>query len=469
MENGTLKSARPNGTVKSARPGQNREFMAKNHSLAPPQVLVLGFLTVILIGAALLSLPQATAGGERQPLIDALFTAASAVCVTGLVVHDTGDYFSLFGQVVILLLIQIGGLGYMTMATFLLLLVGKAITLRERLIMQESMPQFSLGGVVQFTKYVLRVTLIVEGIGAMILSLRWMRDYPVVKAIYLGIFHTISAFCNAGFSLFSNNLAGFRGDIAICVTIMLLIIIGGLGYVVLSDLYYFRYRKFPQLSIHTKMVLSITLALIILGAAALFLLEYKNSSTLARLPSKEKIIASLFQAVTPRTAGFNVIDVGGMMQGSLFLTIILMFIGASPGGTGGGIKTTTLGVMMGSVWATLKGRRDVTLLKHRIPGELINKSFVVGFLSMLLIVIVTTLISIKESYSFIQVLFETVSAFGTVGLSTGITGGLSSLGKALLIVTMFVGRLGPLTIGVAMVREGEDLRFRYPEQRVLVG
>jgi len=443
--------------------------MAKNKSLSPPQVVVLGFLSVIFVGTILLSLPQATANGERQRLVDALFTATSAVCVTGLVVHDTGDYFSLFGQIVILLLIQIGGLGYMTMATFMLLLVGKTITLRERLIMQESMPQFSLGGVVQFTKYVLKVTLIVEGIGATLLSLRWMGDYPVVKAIYLGIFHTVSAFCNAGFSLFSDNLAGFRGDTAICLTVMLLIIIGGLGYVVLSDLYYFRYRKFPQLSIHTKMVLSITLALIILGAATLFLLESKNPSTLAGLPSKEKIMASLFQAVTPRTAGFNVIDVGGMMQGSLFFTIILMFIGASPGGTGGGIKTTTFGVMMGSVWATLKGRRDVTLLKHRIPGELINKSFVVGFLSILLIVIMTVLIASKESYSFIQVFFETMSAFGTVGLSTGITGGLSSLAKVLLIITMFVGRLGPLTIGVAMVREVEPLRFRYPEERVLVG
>jgi len=443
--------------------------MAKNKSLSPPQVVVLGFLSVIFVGTILLSLPQTTANGERQRLVDALFTATSAVCVTGLVVHDTGDYFSLLGQIVILILIQIGGLGYMTMATFLLLLVGKTITLRERLIMQESMPQFSLGGVVQFIKYVLRVTLIVEGIGATLLSLCWIGDYPVVKAIYLGIFHTVSAFCNAGFSLFSDNLAGFRGDMAICLTVMFLIIIGGLGYVVLSDLYYFRYRKFPQLSIHTKMVLSITLALIVLGAATLFLLESKNPSTLAGLPSKEKIMASLFQAVTPRTAGFNVIDVGGMMQGSLFFTIILMFIGASPGGTGGGIKTTTFGVMLATVWATLKGRRDVTLLKHRIPGEVINKSFVVGLLSILLIVIMTVLIASKESYSFIQVLFETVSAFGTVGLSTGITGGLSSLAKVLLIITMFVGRLGPLTIGVAMVREVEPLRFRYPEQRVLVG
>jgi len=443
--------------------------MAKQQSLSPSQVLILGFLIVILIGTVLLSLPQATANGERQRLVDAIFTATSALCVTGLVVHDTGDYFSLFGQIVILLLIQLGGLGYMTMATFMLLLIGKTITLRERLIMQESMPQFSLGGVVQFTKYVLKVTLIVEVIGAAILSLRWIGKYPVLKAIYLGIFHAISAFCNAGFGLFSDSLAGFRGDTVICVTIMFLIIVGGLGYVVLSDLYYLRYRKFPQLSVHTKMVLSSTLALIILGAGALFLLESKNPSTFAGLPGKEKIIASLFQAVTPRTTGFSVIDVGAMMQGSLFLTIILMFIGASPGGTGGGIKTTTFGVMMATVWAALKGRRDVSLFKHRIPWDVINKSFVVGFLSICLIAIISMLISIKESYSFIQVFFETVSAFGTVGLSTGITGGLSSLAKGLLVVTMFVGRLGPLTVGVAIVREMEALRFRYPEERVLVG
>ena len=317
-------------------------FMFKQRSLSPSQVLVLGFLIVILLGTVLLSFPQATSTGERQRLIDALFTATSALCVTGLVVHDTGDYFSLFGQVVILLLIQIGGLGYMTMATFMLLLIGKTISLRERLIMQQSISQFSLGGVVQFTKYVLKVTIIVEGIGATILSLRWMGKYPVLKAIYLGIFHSISAFCNAGFGLFSDSLAGFRGDMIICPTVMLLIIVGGLGYVVLSDLYYLRYRKFPQLSIHTKMVLSITSILIALGAVALFLLEYRNPSTLAGLPSKEKIMASLFQAVTPRTTGFSVVDVGGMMQGSLFLTIILMFIGASPGGTGGGLRPLPL-------------------------------------------------------------------------------------------------------------------------------
>jgi len=449
--------------------GQNGEFMAKKQSLSPPQVVVLGFLVVILVGTILLSLPQTTANGERQRLVDALFTATSAVCVTGLVVHDTGTYFSLFGQIVILLLIQIGGLGYMTMATFLLLLIGKTITLKERLIMQESMPQFSLGGVVQFTKYVLKVTLILEVIGATILSLRWMGDYSVPKAIYLGIFHAVSAFCNAGFALFSDSFGGFRGDMVICLTVLFLVIVGGLGYVVVSDLYYFRHRKFPQLSIHTKMVLSITLTLIVLGGVAFYLLESKNPSTLARLPGKEKVMASLFQAVTPRTAGFSVVDVGGMMRGSLFITIILMFIGASPGGTGGGIKTTTFGVMLVTVWATLKGRRDVTLFKHRIPGEVISKSFVVGFLSIFFIVIITLFITSSESYDFIRVFFETMSAFGTVGLSTGITSGLSSLGKILLILTMFVGRLGPLTIGVAMMREVEDLRFRYPERKVLVG
>ena len=443
--------------------------MAKNQSLSAPQIVVLGFLTVILLGTVLLSLPQATASGNRQPLVDALFTATSAVCVTGLIVHDTGDYFSLFGQIIILLLIQIGGLGYMTMATFLLLLIGRTITLKERLIMQESMPQFSLGGVVQFAKYVLKVTLVLEIIGATILSLRWMGQYPVPKAIYMGIFHAVSAFCNAGFALFSDSFQGFRGDMVICLTVLFLFFIGGLGYVVLSDLYYFRYRKFPQLSVHTKFVLSITLALIVLGGVGFFLLEYKNPSTLGGLPGGEKIMASLFQAMTPRTAGFSVINVGGMMQGSLFLTIILMFIGASPGGTGGGIKTTTFGVMLATVWATLKGRKDVTLFKHRIPGDVINKSFVVGFLSILFIVIITVLITGGESYKFIRVFFETMSAFGTVGLSTGITGGLSDLGKTLLIITMFVGRLGPLTIGVAMIREVKDMGFRYPEKKVLVG
>jgi trk system potassium uptake protein TrkH len=443
--------------------------MAKNQSLSPPQAVVLGFLILILLGTVLLSLPQATASRNRQPLVDALFTATSAVCVTGLVVRDTGDYFSLFGQIVILLLIQIGGLGYMTMATFLLLLIGRTITLRERLIMQESMPQFSLGSVVQFAKYVLKVTLVLEVTGAAILSLRWMGQYPVPTAIYMGIFHSVSAFCNAGFALFSDSFTRFRGDMVICLTVLCLFFIGGLGYVVLSDLYYFRYRKFAQLSIHTKFVLSITLALIVLGGVGFFLLEYKNPSTLGGLPGREKIMASLFQAMTPRTAGFSVINVGGMMQGSLFLTIILMFIGASPGGTGGGIKTTTFGVMLATVWATLRRRRDVTLFKHRIAEDVINKSFVVGFLSIFFIVIITVLITGGESYKFIRVFFETMSAFGTVGLSTGITSGLSSLGKALLIVTMFVGRLGPLTIGVAMVREVKDLRFRYPEKKVLVG
>jgi len=443
--------------------------MVKKKSLSPPQVVVLGFLVVILVGTILLSLPQTTANGERQRLVDALFTATSAVCVTGLVVHDTGTYFSLFGQIVILLLIQIGGLGYMTMATFLLLLIGKTITLKERLIMQESLPQFSLGGVAQFAKYVLKVTLIVELIGATILSLRWMGQFPPPRAIYLGLFHTISAFCNAGFSLFTDNLIGFRGDIVICLTVILLIIIGGLGYVVISDLYYFRYRRFRRLSLHSKMVLLITSTLIVLGAVTFFLLESRNPGTLAGLSVKEKITASLFHSVTPRTCGLNVVDVGSMLQQSLFLTIILMFIGASPGSTGGGIKTTTFGVMLGRVWNTLKKRRDVTFFKHRIAGDTMEKSFVISFSSIALIVVVAGIIKISERYDLTQVVFETVSAFGTVGLSTGITSGLSSLSKALLIITMIVGRLGPLTIGTAIVQEGEDLRFRFPEERVLVG
>lgn len=440
---------------------------------SPAQVLVIGFASIILVGTILLSLPVSVPEDRSPEIIDSLFTATSAVCVTGLIVANTGDDFSPFGQMVILILLQIGGLGYMTMATLTALFVGKRITLRDRVIMQEALNQFNLRGLVRFTLYIVKVTLLFEIVGAIILSFYWMGKFPVVKAIYYGIFHSVSAFCNAGFSLFSTNLGAFTTDPVVTLVVSSLFIIGGIGYIVISDLY--MYRKTKHLLIHTKFALTITGILILLGTVLIFVLERNNPATLGNLSLPHKILSSYFHSVTARTAGFNTLNIASFTIPALFLVVIFMFVGASPGGTGGGIKTTTFGVVISDIWATLRGKREVNIFKRRLGKDIIRKSFTVLFLGIGLIVLVTMLLLIIEKKELIRILFEVVSAFGTVGLSAakGISLSLSSTfsaaGKLLIIITMFVGRLGPLTLGVAVIQAEDKTRYKYAEERVLIG
>ncbi|MBU1036055.1 TrkH family potassium uptake protein, partial [bacterium] len=421
----------------------------KEKKLSPPQVLLFGFLTVIIIGAILLNIPAASSTGNSVGFINALFTATSATCVTGLIVLDTGKDFSTFGQLVILILLQCGGLGIMTMSTMFAFLAGKRISLRQRLIMQESLNQFSIGGLVRLAKYILIFTAVIEIVGAVILFFCWQRIYSPLQALYLAVFHSISAFCNAGFSLFSDSIMRYKGDLIINLTFMILIILGGIGFLVLLEL--FQYGKNGTLSLHAKLALKISFILILIGFTIIFFIESNNPSTLRDLNFPEKIYGSIFQSVTARTAGFNTIHIGSMQNATLFLIIILMFIGASPSSTGGGIKTTTFGLLILYVWSSLKGKEEIQILKRRISQDIIPKVLTVITLSLGLVITMTILLSYVERENFIKVLFEVVSAFGTVGLSTGITSSLSIAGKIIIIITMFTGRIGPLGLALSLI------------------
>jgi len=439
--------------------------------LNPARAIFFGFLLFILLGTFLLILPVSTSSGRQSHFIDALFTSTSATCVTGLVVVDTGKYWSIFGQIVILILIQFGGLGYMTVASLLALILHRRVTLEEKIVFKEGMDQFSMAELAHFIKQVVKATFIVEGAGSLILFFHWRSRFGILNAMYKGVFHAISAFCNAGFSLFSNNLEDFRGDVIVNITIMCLIIAGGIGYTVIRDVYhhYITKRKHRHLFLHTRSVLFITAILILAGAFFIFLFESISSRVFQSLTLKEKILSSFFQSVTPRTAGFNTLPIAQLALPTLFLLIILMFIGASPGGTGGGIKTTTFLVILCSVWCILRNKKDLTLFKRRLPEETISKSFAIFILGLSLVAIITLIMLNIERKEFIAVLFEVVSAFGTVGLSTGITPALTSAGKLFLIITMFIGRIGLLTFVIALAQPGKEPLYHYPEERILVG
>lgn len=441
----------------------------------PAQVLASGFLALILLGTLLLSLPFSAADGHEIGIIDALFTSASSVCVTGLIVKDTPNDFSIFGQIIIMILVQIGGLGYMTASTVIALLLGKRIGLRERLIMREGLNVLSLEGLIRFTRMIVWVTLCIEGIAAGILFLRFSYDFSYPRAIYLGVFHSITSFNNAGFALFSDNLTGYRSDLTVNLVVMGLIIIGGAGFIIFSDLFKYFTRENLFLSLHTKLTLSVMGFLTVGGALLLFFFEMHNSGTMAGLPFKEKALMSLFHSVSARTAGFNTINIGSLANDSLFILIILMVIGASPGSTGGGIKTTTFGVMIAALWATMLGRQDNTVFRRRLPMELIARAFLLTTLVSIIIIAVTTTLLLTENKSVTMTLFEVASAFGTVGLSVGDGGVLSlsalfsTLGKLIITATMYIGRVGPLLLSMAIMGHAKPQRFRYPEERVLLG
>lgn len=435
----------------------------------PAQILVLGFLTIILIGSGLLMLPFATVQGSF-PFLDALFTATSAVCVTGLVVVDTATTFTIFGQVVILALIQVGGLGFMTMATLIFMALGRKIGYRNRLLIQESFNQSTVQGVVRLVRTVMLYTLVIEAGAALILGVRFAQDVGWLRGMYYGVFHAVSAFCNAGFDIIGNfaSLTPYRGDWTISLTIMGLLIVGGLGFRVLEDLVH-NVGKPGRLSLHSKLVVTLTGLFLLIGAVAIFALEYSNPNTLAGIPWDEKILSSAFAAATPRTAGFNTLPTDGFRPSTLFLTIILMFIGASPASTGGGIKTTTLGVVLVAVYSMVRGESDAVLYKRRLPQTTIHKALAIIIIGITLVVTVTMILSVTESFDFLAIMFEVVSAFGTVGLSTGITPLLSGAGKVLIIFTMFAGRVGTVTLTLALSQRLKSYNIRYPEDRVIVG
>lgn len=436
--------------------------------LTPYQILVLGFAGLIFFGALLLMLPAASAKGAGLSFIDALFTATSAVCVTGLIVVDTGTYFSYFGQMVLIGLIQAGGFGIMTMATLMALIMRRKIQLRERLIMREALNQLTLSGVVRLTQYVIKTTLLIEFIGGTILALRWYSEFGV-KGIYFGYWHAVSSFCNAGFDLFGkfSSLTNFADDFIVNFTIAGLIILGGLGFTVTYDVWH--NRKFSKFTMHTKVVLLATTALIAIGAIIIFLLEMNNPDTLGGLSWQGKLLGSYFQSVTPRTAGYNTIDIGKMNEATIFFMVILMFIGASPTSTGGGIKTTTFSVVVAAIWALISGKNEAVVFSRRISREIIFKAFSVAFIAAILVVFVTMMLSISEDISFLKLLFEVTSAFATVGLTTGITPSLTVSSKLWLIITMFAGRVGPVTLALALAMRERKGHIKHPEGKILIG
>ncbi|MGM0500297.1 MAG: TrkH family potassium uptake protein [Bacillota bacterium] len=437
----------------------------KKKNLTPAQYLVSGYFVVIMLGSLLLMLPAATTDGQGLGAVDAVFTSTSATCVTGLIVVNTKEAFTIFGSTVIMLLIQIGGLGIMSMSTLFAFIVGKKISLKERLIIQEDLNQYQISGMVRLVQYLLGFTFAIEGTAAAILFLRFSQDYPFWRSIYLSIFHAVSAFNNAGFDLFGNSLEGFTGDITVNFVIMALIILGGIGFGVMMEAY--NRIKFKKTTLQTKIVVVMTLALLVFGFFVFFILEYNN--TLAGLPLLDKTLGAMFLSVTPRTAGFNTVPTGALKQSSLFLIIVLMFIGASPGSTGGGIKTTTFGVILVTMKNMITGKEDMEIYNRRFEKQIVYKAFTITMLAAGLVILVTTLLLIIEDVQFIDALFETVSAFGTVGLSTGITGTLSDISRVLITITMFAGRVGPLTLAVAIGEKQRKGTYHYPTEKIMVG
>lgn len=440
--------------------------------LHPHRILLLGFIFIIATGTFLLMLPVAATNGSSQSFIDALFTATSAISTTGLTVVDIGRYYSLFGQVVILVLVQIGGLGYMIFIALVMSGLGIKLSLGGKLALGESLGAPPYKDVAQFCKVIIFTTFLFEFLGALALGLYWMREFPVKHAMYLGVFHSVSAFCTAGFTLFPDNLCAYRDSIVVNVTIDILCIVGSTGFIVMYDIYHAIFGKTKsgeppkRLLVHTKLVLVMIPTLIVVGVLLIYAAEWLTP----HLSFKDRVLTALFQAVSASTTtGFNTLDTGTMKTLGLTTMIMLMYIGASPGSTGGGVKTTTFGVSILSVISVLSTKDELVLFNKRISAQTMGKAFAICALALLLIFVDVLLLSFTENASFMGIVFEIISAFGTVGLSTGITPSLSVVGKITLCATMLIGRVGPLTIGYSIRGKGKVVSVKYPEGVMLIG
>lgn len=446
-------------------------------------VVIWGFAVTIAIGAVLLMLPVASQTREWTPFPDALFMATSATCVTGLSVVECGTHFNAFGQSVLVVLMQVGGFGFMSSATLLLLAFGRSVGLREKLVIAESMGVERLGGLLQLLLGIAFFSLVCEGIGAVLLFIRFSQVYASPgTALWQSIFHSVSAFNNCGLDIIGHgaSLEEYSGDPLVVLSIAGLIILGGISFLVVWDI--FKKRSFGKLSLDTKVVVIVTAVLLIAGTCILLATEYNNAATMAGWSTGHKVLDAFFHAVSPRTAGFSAIHVGSMAAYSLFFTIMLMFIGGASGSTAGGIKVNTFGVLLGTVWSSLRGRAHAEAFGREMRPQLVHRALAIAMLSLGLVGIVTLVLTITEGSSlmvlrdqatrapeFIDVLFETVSAFGTVGLSTGLTPFLSLAGKLIIVGTMFAGRLGPLTLALSLVQAQKTIEYRYPQDQVRIG
>jgi trk system potassium uptake protein TrkH len=432
--------------------------------------MVLSFAFLIIIGTILLVLPVSSESGRSLSFIDSLFTATSAVCVTGLIVVDTPNTFTTFGEVVILLLIQVGGIGIITAGTILLVLMGQQISLRNRLILKESLAAKGHKQLVMLVSSVIKFTLAIELIGAVVLSFLFMRDFGPIKSVYLGIFHSVSAFCNAGFSLFSNSLMRFVDDWPVNLTFMVLIILGGLGFPVLSELRSF--KKGKTLSIRARIVLITTTALILAGAFLIHIFTSMHTDeSYNQLSPIGKFLTCMFQSVTARTAGFNTVDLNIFPDVAIVVIILLMFIGGSPQSTAGGIKTTTFWIILVSAWSYLKGDDSIRIWHKQIHPETFRRAVVLAIMAFLLVMLASALLIYYNSSekNQLKLLFETVSAFATVGLTMGSTSGLNTMQKLILILMMFIGRIGPISFAFFFVTRKKKSMIEYPDVDIPTG
>lgn len=437
--------------------------------LNPPALLVSGFLLIIFIGSIILSLPISSSTGSFSNYLDCLFTATSAVCVTGLSTVNITSQFNDFGKIVIMTLVQIGGLGFMTMATLVALVLGKRITLRDRLVIQEQMGESKLSGMVKLIRYVIFSTFIIEFIGAVLLSFYFIPKYGV-RGIFYSIFHSISAFCNAGFDILGDSsLAVFEHSLYPLMVISFLIILGGLGFNVYMDVSVNKFN-FKKYLLHTKIVLVVSIFLLVLGTVVFFILEYRNENTFKSFSFIEKLINAFFQSVTTRTAGFYSVNQTRLTEGSIAFSLFLMFIGGSPASTAGGIKTITFFLLIITTISLIKGDDEIEIFKKRLDFSYVKRAIGVLIISLFLVGLFTfVLILIETRFTFLDILFEVVSAFATVGLSRDLTPVLHSSSKILLILLMFIGRVGSLTIIFALFNKVKKKKFKYSNGKVIVG
>jgi trk system potassium uptake protein TrkH len=445
-------------------------FRTRRHGNSPAQLIVLSFAAAILAGTVILGLPISHAPGTDIGWLEALFTATSAICVTGLVVVDTGRDFSPLGQMIIAFLIQMGGLGILTVGMLLALATGRRLGFRQRMNLQTQLSALEVGGIVRLVRRIVVVVLGLELVGAVLLYPRMAVEGRATGAWH-ALFHSISAFNNAGFALYPDSLTRYVGDPLVNLVILSLIVVGGLGFVVVINLIarHWQAQRTP-LSLHTKIALSATALLIGVATVLLLALEWGNPSTLGTLSWSTKLLAVLFQAITPRTAGFNTVDYASMQPATLLVTMLLMFIGGNPGSTAGGIKTVTLFVLVGSAWSLSRGLGELQLFGRRVPVETAVRAGVITLISFMVVAGGLILLSLTDAkHGLLHLAFEAFSAFGTVGLSMGITPDLSPGGKLIIVALMFVGRLGPLTLGLALLEARPEKRIEYPAEDIVVG
>ena len=441
-----------------------------SRALASPLILIYAFAALIAVGTVLLLLPISHDGSGFTPFMDALFTATSAVTVTGLVVQETATYWNRTGQVMILGMMFVGGLGFMTIATFLLILIGQRVTLSQRLLVRESLGVDHMGGLVRLTVGIVLVSVVIQTAGFVALVIRFSFLYPPAEAVWQAVFHAVSGFNNAGFIALTEEegLAHFGSDGIVLGTIGTLIVLGAISFWVMVDVV--RARRFSLFALTTKLVLVLTATLVVVGTVVFLASEYMNPATLGPLSVGQKLSTSVFESISGRTAGFTTVNYNETEQHTNFFLTALMFIGGASGSVAGGIKVNTMAVVMAAVLSTLRGRTNAVAFSREIPHLVVQRAMVIGAVSTAFVFIVAMLLTFSQSgFDFIDLLFEAVSAFGTVGLSTGLTAELSQWGQAIIVGTMFIGRLGPIAIGLAMAQRAEVDLYRYPSERVTIG